>query len=385
MVTKRSGVLFVCVENIKTTGILESMVVIPALMLKRKYDIKIGFTSMFRNSELSIEKIKLLDDQFVLEGRRSEQALSFQNVFLHITFFFKIFRLRKEYKVFHCRSYMATFIGLLVKALTLNDIKVIFDVRGLLIEETVEVGKISYSGVSYTLLKLIEKILFKYSDEIIAVSENMEGYIMSNFKRKAIVIRNPTSGDFQRFNLPKLERCIVYSGSLNKWHLPELAFRTFELLMQEYDFNIVVYTRNKKKANELIHKYISDTSRILLDEGSALEIQSKLATLNAIGWTIQQPKFSKRYAWPVKFTEYYASGIPSVVNTGIGDLDRFVGLLGVGVVIDSDKMDCEEIARQIDVYYRNPPIIPKDKKENFDYKLKWEFQIEKYYEMYFYS
>jgi glycosyltransferase involved in cell wall biosynthesis len=48
-----------------------------------------------------------------------------------------------------------------------------------------------------------------------------------------------------------------------------------------------------------------------------------------------KPVPSKEGSSPTKIAEYLASGLPVVVNAGVGDLDRFVEREGVGVVLRS--------------------------------------------------
>lgn len=370
---KKNDVLYICVENIFTTGILQSMVVKPAINLKRLYGLKVGFTSMYRKSEEGNKKINIPDSIDVISGRRSENGMSIVNLIMHFFFLVRVFICSRKYKILHCRSYMGTMIGLLCKILWKQ--KVIFDVRGYLIDEAVESGKISDISMKYKLLKRIEIYLFKKSDLIISVSERMSEDIKSRFNRDSLIIRNPSdlsvSGAVTlRENVDKI---ICYNGSLNNWHMPELFFETMKLVIEkDPEYLIKVITPDSIKAKELSRKFKIPEPKIIIKSCEALQVIKEIQN-SSLGWCIIKTSFSKTVCWPVKFNEYLSAKIPVIVNEGIGDLEKLVDAYNLGIVI-SDEMPSQVIAEKIISYVNLQESFIVDK--SLAKLISWETQIE---------
>lgn len=322
-------ILYVNTENLFHTGILRAMVLFPANQMHEKFGHQVGFTSMYRHSEGDVGD----DGQAgnVCLGRRSERGISLENVVLHLVFALRVLWFSRSYDVLHCRSYMATAIGLMSKLVFRK--RVIFDVRGYIVDEAIESGKLGKGGLGHGILRRLERLLFRRADIIIAVSEAMQNDISARFGRTSIVVRNPAMVGSGQHSIKKDPVVFGYNGSLKDWHLPDLFFAVGkELLLFDPALVVKIVTQDVAKASELAAQYL-DASRVQILSCAAEDVAQELSDFS-IGWCVIEPTFAKSVCWPVKFNEYLAAGKPVIVNPKIGDLEPLVTQNDLGVVID---------------------------------------------------
>lgn len=367
-------VMYICVENLHSTGILQSMVLEPALKIRDRYDIDVYFTSMERESE--INNIDHVENCII--GRRAEDGLSVYNIYLHVLFLVRLLFETKSMNVLHCRSYMATLTGLICKIFWKN--KVIFDVRGYLIDESVESGRLRVDGLKYKVLRILENILFKYADEIISVSDAMRRDIKNKFGRESAVVRNPSSVVSGRYFADSNKRVLIYNGSLKKWHMPHLFFEVVEYGLRKSIFDEVkIITSDTRIALEFLKKHsLENCVSISLHTCSSSEVKQHLI-VGSLGWCVIDPTYSKRFCWPVKFNEYLGAGMGVVVNKYIGDLAPIVEENNLGVIVDND-FSVESIIEKLRLFWLNetPLNIPESLEKN----LSWDHQITSIFELY---
>lgn len=366
--------MYICVENLHATGILQSMVMEPAQQIKKTFGCEIYFTSMERKSE--INNIESVPNSII--GRRSEKAISLSNIFFHLIFLIRVLMKTRRVNVLHCRSYIATLIGLFCKILWKN--KVIFDVRGYLIDEAVESERINAYGIKYKVLRSIENILFKYSDEIIVVSEAMYLDVRERFGRNSSIIRNPSNVNEGTFNVKKNKKILIYNGSLKDWHMPDLFFEVINIGIRNKVFDEVrIISSDKKIASSYLKKYsLQDFDNIKLISCNFAEVKNNLV-IGSLGWCVIKPTYSKRFCWPVKFNEYLNSGMAIVVNRNIGDLESIVSDNNLGIVIDNEKSPTV-IIEQMKDFYNDKEYIEINK--DLESKLSWNKQIFTLYDLY---
>lgn len=374
-------ILFVCTENLFETGILQAMVLRPGQVISKKFNVEVGFTSMYRSSDANFFcelREQTISEFEVIEGKRSDSAVSISNVSLHLLFALKLVLKSRKYDVLHCRSYMATLFGCIAKLFF--DVKVVFDVRGYLIDEAIEVGKIKKGSFKENLLRGIEKFIFRRSDKIISVSEKMRINIKQRFGRDSVLIPNPTFfPDTDSVCVSRKE--ILYIGSLNEWHLPELFFECMaDVLSEMPDYKLKILTTQVDKAKNLAEKFM-----INVDKFSALTIPSDQVLNHArgacLGWCIIKPTFSKSVCAPVKFNEYIAAGVPTIVNSGIGDLAEIVQQYKLGIVA-REANSSHDIAQQIIVYLTSKELSCLEIDCDFLTEIDYVNNIDKIWRLY---
>jgi hypothetical protein len=349
-------ILYITYENVYRTGILQAMVVKPLAIMHQKYGVEFTIISTIKESEddeIYFENKNLTSRKYpylkIIEFKKglgkSQSIFSFLKDILPI--FLCSLRVGREVDLIHCRSYGAALIGLLVKIILRK--KFIFDMRGLLPEETVELGKLNYNSFKYRLLKFIEKILIRKADYVFVVSNKFKDYIEDNFKYKHVInVNNPT--DFNDYGGIKQYDCInfIYSGSLQKWHLPEKTILYYSLLSKIYKENIHLYfcTNDIDKAK----RYFEDGSiapRYYTLQSVPFEKMPYFYAKSHIGFCFINESFSKSVCFPVKFSEYIASNIYVLANENIGDLKEIISKYDCGLVFN-DLENIETNLAQID-------------------------------------
>lgn len=349
-------VLYLTYENVFRTAILQAMVIKPLSLLAEKYGIQFVIASSCKPSEKDAiytenkaETLKrypfLVVREFGKNLKKNQSVLTFLADILPMLKF--AIREGRKSDLLHCRGYGGALIGLLVFYFTRTPF--IFDMRGVLPEETVEVGKISAKSFRYKLLKVAEKLLIKKSHTVFTVSEAFKTYVEENFGKDNVVnLNNPT--DFREYSPTKIfddKITFIYSGSMQVWHAPEITVRHFEKVYASLQGNahLLFCTNDPEKASKLF-------AQIKLPD-DAYEICSvpfrKMPDYYArahVAFCLIQNSFSKSVCFPVKFSEYIASQLFVVINRKIGDLESIVKRHHCGIVIDN-LADVEQNAKLI--------------------------------------
>ena len=385
-------VLYLTYENVYRTAILQAMVIKPLDLLNKKYNIDFVITSSvkpgekngiyFANKKNVLENTNLNVVEFEKKLDSKQSIFTFvKDIFPMIMFAIKEAR---NCDVIHCRSYGAAIIGFIASMITKKPY--IFDMRGVLPEETVDVGKFSKKSFKYKLLKFAEKILISHAAYVFTVSNKFNDYIRKNFnKKECININNPT--DFSSYyKLEKKDRRVnfIYSGSMQVWHLPELTIQYFKYIYEHFGDKVYLYfcTNDKEKAQEIFKKFDLPSTAYEINTVPFKEMPKYYAKSD-IAFCFIQNSFSKSVCFPVKFSEYIASELYVLANSSIGDLEEIIKKYKCGIAFENLNNIDQNIDKIIGIVQSmlNGEYVPYDRKDlNF---LDWESGgIDKIYDIY---
>ncbi|MGE5620954.1 MAG: glycosyltransferase [archaeon] len=272
--------------------------------------------------------------------------------------------------IIHGRSLFPSIVAFLMKILFKNDIKILYDMRGTLIEEEIQKGKWKANSLRVKLLRRIENILIRKSDQIVVVSNVFKKYIVykhgprkRKLSEKITVISNKTSlkNIIPLENLSKKkesDRIIcVYSGSAAYWQNLEGMFQFFkesiELFPNIY-FKIFSYENSSFK--EYLDPNEELSNRLIIEKLDPSVVQKSLAECN-FGVLLRENNLINNVASPLKFGEYLAAGLPVMVSKGIGDTEEIIRKYNVGVVIEDDNYhgalkSMYDLLKEPDIYNR---------------------------------
>ncbi len=159
----------------------------------------------------------------------------------------------KQFQLFHCRSYIASLIGLGFKRK--HGVKFLFDMRGLWADERID-GKIwdvkkPFFKWIYKYFKNQEKSFLTYADKIISLTQNGKSEILTwdleNVTEDKIEVI-PCAADYELFSLVDLKKkensklslglkpnqfVLSYIGSLGTWYLVEEMLLFFSVLKRK--------------------------------------------------------------------------------------------------------------------------------------------------------
>lgn len=243
--------------------------------------------------------------------------------------------------VVHCRSYVPGMMGLHVKRRT--GARFLFDMRGFWVDERVDGGMWRKDGPLYRIGKQYERAFYRGADAIVSLTEAGARIVREDVARlggTAPCTVIPTCADLERFALRSGRRegplTIGYLGSAGTWYrFDDTARAIAHLFRLRPDARLVIANRSE---HELIrtslerHGVPADRYEIL--SLTPTEVPRFLDGVDATVFFIKQT-YSKTASAPTKLAEFLASGIPCLVNHGVGDMGEIVEAERVGAAVHS--------------------------------------------------
>ncbi len=265
-------------------------------------------------------------------------------------------QLYKQHKfdIVHCRSYIASLIGLQLKKE--KNIKFIFDMRGFWADERVDGGlwnihNIVYKSI-YVFFKKKELSFLTAADSIITLTERAKNYIIknliptinpqkifvipctTNFSKKILLTEEEKKEIKKSLLIKENEIVLTYLGSLGTWYLLDKMLEFFSIFLKYFPNSIFLFVTN-------------DSHSIIFNVASQLNIShSKIRTISVehkevykylnitnISVFFIKSCFSKTASSPTKFAELLTYNIPIICNN-IGDLKKDVSNIDNAMCID---------------------------------------------------
>lgn len=272
----------------------------------------------------------------------------------------------KSMQIVHCRSYMASFIGVLLKRV--YGVKYVFDMRGFYADERVD-GKVwnrdevIYDMV-YRCFKWKEKCFLSMADYVVSLTHAGKRILEQDMEVKAPIMVIPCCADLQHFSMANVDAgvreqlmhslhigsadlVVSYVGSLGTWYMLPQMMQMVSMLMQkrpETKF-LLITPDSREKVLEWSSQYGIPEDRVIV-KFSSRELMPTYISLSHISLFFIQPVFSKKASSPTKMGELLSMGIPLIVNAGVGDVDDIVNSTHCGYVVS--EFTTEEYERAID-------------------------------------
>jgi glycosyltransferase involved in cell wall biosynthesis len=282
---------------------------------------------------------------------------------------------RKRITVIHCRSYVASLVGLWFKKK--SAVRFIFDMRDFWADAGKEIRRFNVESnaihrVVYNFFKRKEKQFIEHADHIISLTaagkkiiESWDHEGLVNLKAPITVI--PCCADFDVFDRNKLDRdklsrqrkelglngsdfVLNYLGSLGPTYLTDEMFDVFTVLLEKKPSAkfLIVANNDHHLAEQAAKRKGIDSSKIILLKGSKQDIPYLIAQSDLSIFFII-PSFAKQACSPTKLAELLAMNIPVIANTGVGDLDVLLDLEKnhSTVVKNFDKHEYEMVLEKV--------------------------------------
>jgi glycosyltransferase involved in cell wall biosynthesis len=290
----------------------------------------------------------------------------------------------------HCRSYMASLIGLKLKKRF--GIKFIFDMRGFWADERID-------GNIWSMDNFIHKRIYHFfkkkeiefllnADYTISLTQNAKDEILSwkELKGKQIPIQvipcylelfsekniNPELKNKLKTNLKISDSDFVmsYLGSIGTWYMLDEMFDFFLCLLEKKENSkfLIITSDDPNSIYSLANKKNIPSDKIIITEAKRKEVPLFLS-LSDISIYFIKPLFSKKASSPTKTAEIMGMGIPIITNTGIGDSDRIIADSKAGIMVrEFNAIEYFKVINEIDV-------ILKTDKENIVKKADHYFSL----------
>ena len=266
---------------------------------------------------------------------------------------------KKKFSWIHCRSYIASTIGLRLKRKFGTGF--LFDMRDFWIDEKIDDGSWNLNNPVYRFIhwryRKLEKNFFKHADAIVCLTaaarhEIIKKEYISGHSEKIFVI--PCCADLDLFKpgsafYPQ-PPVLCYLGSIGngaRYLLPQMLefYKMAKTRIPDLQFLIL-----SQDSSGNIQKFLDDAgvdmASVQIKSAKRAELPSVLAQVS-YGIFFYKPTFARKSTSPVKLGEMLGMGIPVVCNKGIGDLDDILSLSGAGISISG--FTSEEYSKAIEL------------------------------------
>jgi glycosyltransferase involved in cell wall biosynthesis len=311
----------------------------------------------FKNSYTGKIQYSLIERKFPHVNNKLNIVYAFFE-FIRSAWLLRKFVKRSNIHTVFCYSDPAFFLILFCHTLKVN---FIFDCKGDRLSE------LKYNGRSSIFIKLNAvylNFLIRRTSKILISSSKLKNIFRDKYLRATFILNTnyyddkiikysskPRSNDMVRF---------VYSGSTVKYQMIEETLLLFKYYHEKHNNSeLLLLIRDdielvKQKIKEL---KMNPGSIIISSTLSLEELNEKLNTCD-IAIMLREENPLNLYAFPTKFAEYLASGIPVISTKGVYDTWKIIVEQDFGVIIDLNIPLSMEISKV------------KDFVQKMDYKLK---------------
>jgi glycosyltransferase involved in cell wall biosynthesis len=245
-------------------------------------------------------------------------------------------------------------------------VKILFDMRGLLAEEYVGGGLWKENGVQFQLVKSLERKLLMIADAVTVLTQKhfdlnkSLDYLMDRNIPMEVV---PCCVDTSNFCYDEAARnrlreelglkdkfVLMYPGKLGTFYYVDRMVEFFSFLLKtvpEAVFFVITHDDPRaflEKASSLnIPK-----DRIFVRLNAAFDDMPSYMRVADAGVFFINP-YKKIGSSPIKLGEFLASGVPVIINPGIGDTEELVRANKVGVIVsDFDESHYVKAINELD-------------------------------------
>jgi glycosyltransferase involved in cell wall biosynthesis len=259
---------------------------------------------------------------------------------------------RRGVGIAHARGYVAALIALALRRFC--GVRFLFDMRGFWPDEKVDAGHWAADSRIYRLTKRCERTFFSAADAIVSLTAagittiRDLGYPVRRETPMEVIT---TCTDLRRFAPGPRDAelaarlgvtggpVIGCVGTMSNWYLREPTLRYLAYLMSVFgDLTALVVTQEDHDVlrRDAIEAGVP-AARLRITSATFRAMPDHVRLMD-VGLFFIKPAFSKKGSMATKLGEFLATGVPVIINDGVGDSGDIVRKAGVGVVL-SDVTD----------------------------------------------
>jgi glycosyltransferase involved in cell wall biosynthesis len=259
-------------------------------------------------------------------------------------------------RIVHARGYVSALIALALRAM--RGTLLLFDMRGFWGDEKVDAGHWARDSRLYRMTKAFERRFFESADAIVSLTHaGVREFPGLGYRiRPGIPIEViPTCTDVDRFAPGSKDPALAARfgltghlvlgcvGTMSNWYLREPMLDYLAFLLRRIDrLKILVVTAedHEELKAHAVGRGVSP-ERLVLTRTTFSQMPAFFRLMD-VGMFFIKPVFSKKGSAATKLGEFLASGVPVVINEGVGDSAEIVRGERIGVVLSD--LDAETFA-----------------------------------------
>jgi glycosyltransferase involved in cell wall biosynthesis len=254
-------------------------------------------------------------------------------------------RLRHRYHLVHARTFVGGLIGLVLAPVLRA--KLVFHAEGFYPEEQVDSGVWRAGSLPHRLGTALERLMFGRADANIVLSSRARDVISrlpAVAGRRTPILVVPSCVDLERFSERKDLRPepsgplrLVYMGSVGRRYRIESIARLARAAATAGPvlLTILSWALRDEVAPALAEAGLTGEDWCLKAVPHAA-VGAELSHHDA-GLHFIEAGRGGAGGSPTKIGEYWAAGLPAVVNAGVGDTEDIIRKHGVGVIVEGDS------------------------------------------------
>jgi glycosyltransferase involved in cell wall biosynthesis len=248
----------------------------------------------------------------------------------------------------HARGYVAALIALVLARVT--NAVFLFDMRGFWADEKVDGGHWTRTSLVYRVTKYFERRFFESAQAIVSLTHAgvrelpTLGY---NIQPTTPIDVIPTCTDLQRFSPGPRDSRLVdelglaghlvigASGTMSNWYLRKEMLEAMAYLQRALaPAKLLLVTREdpERLRADAIEAGVAPEAIVIT--AVSYERMPDYLRLMDLGLFFIRVCFSKKGSCATKLGEFLATGVPVVINDGVGDSGDLVRRYGAGVVLE---------------------------------------------------
>jgi glycosyltransferase involved in cell wall biosynthesis len=249
--------------------------------------------------------------------------------------------------IVHARGYVASLIALTLARLF--GAAFVFDMRGFWADEKVDGGHWSRRSRVYAITKYFEQRFFENADAIVSLTRAgvalfpTLGYAIKDTTPIDVI---PTCTDMERFQPGARDEAlrtrlgltghvvIGVSGTMTNWYLRMPMLQCLARLVQRIESaKILIVTREDVAALRADAAVVGIPQERLVITSAPYSQMPDYMRLMDVGLFFIKVCFSKQGSSATKLAEFLATGVPVIINDGIGDSGGIVAEHRAGIVL----------------------------------------------------
>lgn len=305
----------------------------------------------------------------------------------------------KNIDIIHSRSMIPAVIGVVLKKV--HRVKLLFDIRGFLIDEKIDSGRLKEDSLLFKVLKCLDNYLYKVSDHIVTLTQNAKEVLIQKLQiadEKITVI--PTCAnkdlfkimnDFDKGTFKKSlgfsekDIIVIHTGTvLNRYDFDTEVNLFKKLMDKDSNYKFLLVNKGEHEYIKKIFHQVGISENNFLITSSSFDKMYYFLNIADFALFFIPPTFAKKAMAPTKFAENIACKLPTVTNGDIGDMGFYLTQYNVGAVIDLETLDenieivADKLLEQVNLSELQKDDFDRLFSEHFDKNMA----VEKYNKIY---